>query len=58
MPVSPEYLESHYRQVDDQGRRCRIRVDAGQTRYYYPEDGMTPNDWWRDIPSLNSIARE
>lgn len=58
IPVSPEYLESHYRQVDDQGRRCRIRVDAGQTRYYYPEDGMTPNDWWQDIPSLNSVARE
>ena len=58
IPVSPEYLASHYRQVDDQGRRCRIRVDAGQTRYYYPEDGMTPNDWWKDIPSLNSVARE
>ena len=56
--VSPEYLASHYRQVDDQGRRCRIRVDAGQTRYYYPEDGMTLNDWWKDIPSLNSVARE
>ena len=36
MPVSAEYLASHYRQVDDQGRRCRIRVDAGVTRYYYP----------------------
>ena len=58
IPVSPEYLASHYRQVDDQGRRCRIRVDAGQTRYYYPEDGMTPNDWWKDIPSLNSVAKE
>ena len=58
MPVSAEYLASHYRQVDDQGRRCRIRVDAGVTRYYYPEDGISPNDWWDDIPSLNSVARE
>ena len=58
MPVSAEYLESHYRQVDDQGRRCRIRVDAGVTRYYYPEDGISPNDWWDDISSLNSVARE
>ena len=58
MPISEEYLESHYRQVDDQGRRCRIRVDAGKKRYYYPEDGMTPNDWWKDIPSLNSVAKE
>ena len=30
MPISEEYLASHYRQVDDQGRRCRIRVDAGK----------------------------
>ena len=58
MPVSEEYLASHYRQVDDQGRQCRIRVDAGVTRYYYPEDGISPNDWWDDIPSLNSVARE
>ena len=58
MPVSEEYLASHYRQVDDQGRQCRIRVDAGVTRYYYPEDGISPNDWRDDIPSLNSVARE
>ncbi len=58
MPISEEYLASHYRQVDEQGRRCRIRVDAGKKRYYYPEDGMTPNDWWKDIPSLNSVAKE
>ena len=58
MPISEEYLASHYRQVDDQGKRCRIRVDAGKKRYYYPEDGMTPNDWWKDIPSLNSVAKE
>lgn len=45
MPISEEYLASHYRQVDDQGRRCRIRVEAGKKRYYYPEEGMTPNDW-------------
>ena len=58
MPVSEEYLASHYRQVDSEGRRCRIRTDAGKTRYYYPEKGMTPNDWWKDIPSLNSVAKE
>ena len=58
IPISEEYLASHYRQVDDKGRRCRIRVDAGKRRYYYPEEGMTPNDWWKDIPSLNSVAKE
>ena len=58
IPVSEEYLNSHYRQKDENGRRCRRRVDAGKVRYYYPEDGMTCNDWWSDIPSLNSIAAE
>ncbi len=58
MPISEEYLASHYRQVDNQGRKCRIRVDAGKKRYYYPDEGMIPNDWWKDIPSLNSMAKE
>ena len=57
IPVSPEYLSSHYRQVDEHGRRCRIRVDAGKQRTYYPDKGMTCNDWW-DIPYLNSQAKE
>lgn len=55
--VSEEYLESHYRQVDEQGRRCRIRTDAGKTRIYYPEEGMICNDWW-EIPYLNSMSKE
>ena len=57
-PVSQKYLDSHYRQTDEQGRRCRIRIDAGKKRYYYPEDGMSMNDWWTDIPSLNSQAKD
>ena len=57
IPVSEEYLESHYRQVDEQGRRCRIRTDAGKTRIYYPEEGMICNDWW-EIPYLNSMSKE
>lgn len=58
IPISEKYLASHYRHVDEQGRRCLIRTDAGKTRIYYPEDGMTCNDWWTDIPSLNSVAKE
>ena len=58
IPVSEKYIDSHYRQTDENGRRCRIRVDAGKTRIYYPEEGMTCNDWWSDIPSLNSVAKE
>ncbi len=58
VPISDKYLASHYRHVDEQGRRCFIRTNAGKTRIYYPEDGMTCNDWWADIPSLNSVAKE
>ena len=58
IPVSEKYLNSHYNQVDEQGRRCRIRVDAGKTRIYYPEDGMICNDWWSDIAYVNSQANE
>ena len=57
IPVSKKYLDSHYRQQDAEGRQCRIRVDAGKTRVYYPEDGMICNDWW-EIPYLNSAAKE
>ena len=58
VPCSPEYIESHYRQEDAQGRKCRIRVDAGKTRTYYPSEGMNGNDWWTGIPYVNSQAKE
>ena len=58
IPISEEYLNSHYRQRDKDGKRCRIRVDAGKERIYYPEEGMSCNDWWVDIASLNSMAKE
>ncbi|WP_306699756.1 DNA methyltransferase [Thioalkalivibrio sp. HK1] len=58
LKISQKYLDSHYRQTDENGRRCRIRVDAGKVRIYYPEEGMTCNDWWTDIPYVNSQAKE
>ena len=58
IPVSQKYLDSHFRQVDSQGRRCRIRVDAGKKRIYYPDEGMICNDWWTDISYVNSMAKE
>ncbi len=58
IPISQDYLDSHYRQKDSKGKRCRIRIDAGKKRVYYPEDGVYCNDWWVDIPSLNSMAKE
>lgn len=57
LPCSDEYIKSHYRQTDGQGRKCRIRMDAGKRRVYYPGDGMNGNDWW-EIPYVNSRARE
>jgi len=58
IPVSQKYLDSHYRQLDAEGRRCRIRVDHGKTRTYYPEEGMICNDWWTEFPYVNSQAKE
>ena len=57
IPVSQKYLDSHYRQTDKYGRRCRIRIDAGKERIYYPDEGMICNDWW-EIAYLNSQAKE
>ena len=57
IPVSSKCLASHYRSKDSGGRRCRIRVDHGKERIYYPENGMICNDWW-EIPYLNSMSKE
>ncbi len=53
---SQEYIDSHFTDVDENGRKCRIRIDAGKRRIYYPEDGMIPNDVW-DIPYENSMSK-
>ena len=58
VPVSDAYIESHYRQVDSKGRKCRVRVDAGKERVYYPDEGINGNDWWADIPYVNSQAKD
>lgn len=56
-PYTESYINSHFKHIDDKGRRCRIRIDAGKERIYYPEKGMIPNDWW-EIPYVNSQAKE
>lgn len=58
VPLSKKYIASHYRHTDSKGQRCQIRTDYGKTRYYYEKDGMIPNDWWKDIPFLNPMAKE
>lgn len=57
IPYSEEYIHSHFRDVDENGRQCRKRFDAGKWRTYYPEEGMIPNDVW-EIPYENSMSKE
>lgn len=57
LSYSESYIQSHFRDRDDQGRVCRKRYDAGKWRIYYPDEGMIPNDVW-DIPYENSMALE
>lgn len=57
VPYSEEYIKSHFKDIDENGRVCRKRFDAGKWRTYYPEEGMIPNDVW-DIPYENSMSKE
>lgn len=56
IPYTEEYIKSHFRDVDENGKQCRKRFDAGKWRTYYPEAGMIPNDVW-DIPYENSMSK-
>jgi len=56
MPYTQEYRDSHFRDVDEQGRKCRRRLDAGKWRTYYPDEGMIPNDVW-GIAYENSMSK-
>lgn len=57
IPYSNEYIKSHFTDVDDEGKICRKRYDAGKWRIYYPDEGMIPNDYWR-IAYENSMSTE
>jgi adenine-specific DNA-methyltransferase len=50
-----EYIKSHFRDLDENGKVCRKRFDAGKWRIYYPDEGMIPNDVW-EIPYENSMS--
>lgn len=56
IPYSQEYIDSHFRDKDDNGKQCRKRFDAGKWRIYYPDAGMIPNDVW-DIAYENSMSK-
>ncbi len=55
IPYTKEYIASHFTDVDDEGKQCRKRFDAGKWRIYYPDEGMIPNDVW-DIAYENSMS--
>lgn len=57
IPYSQQYIDSHFRDKDEQGKQCRKRFDAGKWRIYYPDEGMIPNDVW-EIPYENSMSKE
>ena len=57
VPYSQQYIDSHFRDRDEQGKQCRRRFDAGKWRVYYPDEGMIPNDVW-EIPYENSMSKE
>ena len=57
IPYSQQYIDSHFRDRDEQGKQCRRRFDAGKWRVYYPDEGMIPNDVW-EIPYENSMSKE
>ena len=56
IPYTEEYIKSHFRDVDENGKQCRKRFDAGKWRTYYPDAGMIPNDVW-NIPYENSMSK-
>lgn len=56
VPYTQQYIDSHFRDMDDSGRKCRKRFDAGKWRVYYPDEGMIPNDVW-EIPYENSMSK-
>lgn len=56
VPYTEEYIKSHFRSRDEQGRACRKRFDRGKWRIYYPDEGMIDNDYWL-IPYENSRTK-
>lgn len=56
VPYTQEYLTSHFKDKDKDGRVCRKRFDAGKWRTYYPDEGMIDNDYW-NIPYENSMSQ-
>ena len=57
VPYSKNYIKTHFKDKDKDGRVCRIRTEYGKTRIYYPEEGMIPNDVWIDVYYENPMSK-
>jgi site-specific DNA-methyltransferase (adenine-specific) len=51
-PFAPGSLKSHFRHVDDQGRRFRRRVVNGKEYIYYADEGRRVGSVWADLPAM------
>lgn len=51
-PFAPGSLRSHFRNVDEQGRRFRRRVVNGKEYIYYADQGRLVGSVWGDLPAM------
>lgn len=59
-PQHEEYRESksdHFKEVDADGRKYRVRHVNGKDYVYYLDDGRICHDVW-DVDSVNAVAKE
>jgi site-specific DNA-methyltransferase (adenine-specific) len=53
-PFASGSLESHFRNVDRQGRRFRRRVVNGKEYLYYADQGRLIGSVWSDLPAMHA----
>jgi len=51
-PFAETSLQTHFRNVDEHGRRYRRRLINGKEYIYYADDGRLVGSVWTDIPSM------
>lgn len=53
-PFAQGSLKTHFRKVDEKGRRYRKRVIGGKEYVYYADEGRMVGSIWTDIPSMTA----
>ncbi len=51
-PFAAGSLRTHFRQVDEAGRRFRRRVVGGREYVYFADEGRAVGSVWNDIPAM------